>query len=195
MSTTKGELFAGVTVALAPDWSMGGSQNLLDELRFARAWDESHWGKVLTDRDLLEMTTTRAAKVLALETRIGRIEPGYLADLAVFEGDRSNPYAALLAATPKNVILTIVGGTVLYGEAALVSAGPLQPGCEALEVCGRAKFLCAANTQTTDKLNQTYATFRAALEQALAEVDLQLAADGGADAGAFSPLTPLVKCP
>ncbi|MGE0327550.1 MAG: amidohydrolase family protein, partial [Polyangiaceae bacterium] len=37
-------LNAGVTVALGPDWSMGGSQNLLDELRFADNWDNTHWG-------------------------------------------------------------------------------------------------------------------------------------------------------
>src|SRR5205823_398295 len=41
-------LTAGVTVALAPDWSMGGSPNLLDEMRFADTWDNTHWSNRLS---------------------------------------------------------------------------------------------------------------------------------------------------
>ena len=34
--TCRSRASKGINVALAPDWSIGGSQNLLDELRFAR---------------------------------------------------------------------------------------------------------------------------------------------------------------
>ncbi len=183
-------LTAGVTVALAPDWSMGGSQNLLDEMRFADAWDNAHFGDTLSAQQLLTMTTTNAATVLALGDRIGQIKEGYLADIAVYAGDTSKPYDAVLAATPKDVQLVMVGGNVLYGDPALVAAQAHQPACEALDVCGVQKSLCIATSDSSNKLDQTFADIKAALETALEAADAQTPADGFN----FAPLTPLVKC-
>jgi 5-methylthioadenosine/S-adenosylhomocysteine deaminase len=183
-------LAANVTVALAPDWSMGGSQNLLDELRFADNWDNTHWNDALQPRDLVAMVTTHAATVVAQSTELGTLAPGTLADLAVFAGDRTHPYDAIVAARPKDVRLVMVNGVVLYGDAALELAGPAQPGCEAIDICGASKFLCVATTATTDKLDQTYAQIKAALVQGLTDADA-LTPDDGYN---FSPLTPLVKC-
>jgi cytosine/adenosine deaminase-related metal-dependent hydrolase len=181
----------GVTVALAPDWSIGGSQNLLDELRFADAWDNGHWNDTLGPRDLVMMATQNASAVLALDTKLGRLQSGYLADLVVFAGSQTQPYDAILAATPKEVSLVMVGGVVLYGEPSLEGAAPALPACEHLDICGKSKFLCVATAQTTSKLNQTYADIKAALEQGLLTADAQTP-----DAGwSFSPLPPLVKCP
>src|SRR6202042_803357 len=55
---------AGVEIALAPAWSMGGSQNMLEELRFARDYDVAHFGKLFTSKDLLTMVTTTPSKIL-----------------------------------------------------------------------------------------------------------------------------------
>jgi hypothetical protein len=184
-------LTAGVTVALAPDWSMGGSQNLLDEMRFADAWDDAHWSNRLTAKDLLLMTTSNAASAVALDDRLGKIQVGYLADLAVYAGDPAQPYDAVLAASPRDVELVMVGGTVLYGDAALMAAGPAQPGCETLDICGNLKFLCVATTDATNKLDETYAEIKSTLEQALTDADAQTTGDGWN----FAPLAPLVKCP
>jgi 5-methylthioadenosine/S-adenosylhomocysteine deaminase len=181
---------AGLTIALAPDWSMGGSQNLLDELRFADAWDNADWNDVLTSKDLLIMATSNAAEALALGDRLGRIEVGYYADLAVFAGDRAAPYDAVLAATPAEVELVMVGGRVLYGDPALAAAAVTPPACEALDICGRQKFLCLATSSTSDKLDQTFADIKAALDQALIVADAQTPSDGWN----FAPLTPLVRC-
>jgi hypothetical protein len=183
-------LAAGVLVALAPDWSIGGSQNLLDELRFADAWDNNHWNNRLAPKDLVDMATSHGAEVLALGDRLGQLKAGYLADIAVFSGDSQSPYAAVLAARPKNVSLVMVGGTVLYGDPALQAAAPAQPGCETLDICGAQKFLCVATTSSANKLNQTYADIRAALSQAMLDVDAQTPGDGYD----FAPITPLVKC-
>jgi cytosine/adenosine deaminase-related metal-dependent hydrolase len=183
-------LAAGVTVALAPDWSIGGSQNMLDELRFADAWDNSHWNDRLAPKDLVDMATINGAKVLAVDDRLGQIKTGYLADLAVFAGDRSHPYDAILAAAPNNVTLVTVGGTVLYGDAVLQAAGPAQPGCETLDICGAQKFLCVATSNTTNKLNQTFAQISDKLSQAMLDVDAQTPLDGYN----FAPIAPLVKC-
>lgn len=50
-------LNAGLVVALAPDWSMGGSRNLLDEMRFAKTWSDSKWAGRLSSKDVVVMST------------------------------------------------------------------------------------------------------------------------------------------
>lgn len=181
---------AGVTVALGPDWSMGGSQNMLDELRFANDWDDAHFGNILSPKELVTMATENGAKVVGLENKLGKLAPGALADIAVFGGDRASPYDAILAATPREVRLVLVGGVPLYGNAVLEPAAPAAPGCEKLSICGEPKFLCVATTSTSSKLDQTYAQIKAALEQALLDADAQTPADGWS----FAPLAPLVRC-
>ncbi len=182
-------LTAGVLIALAPDWSMGGSQNLLDELRFAEDWDNTKFGDKLTAQDLIKMVTSNAAKVVGYEDRIGQIKEGLVADLVVVGGDRATPFAAIVGARPKDVRITMIGGKILYGDANLKSAGPTAPGCEDIDVCGNAKFICVAEAATTDKLNQTYGQIKAALETAMTDVDTS---SGGAYK--FAPLAPLVSC-
>ena len=84
----------------------------------------------------------------------------------------------------------MIDGIVLYGDAALAAAGPAQPPCEMLYVCGSQKFLCIATTDTTNKLNQHYTDIKAALDKALLDADAQTPSDGWN----FAPLPPLVKC-
>ncbi|HEU4534814.1 MAG TPA: amidohydrolase family protein [Polyangiaceae bacterium] len=186
-------LDAGLTVALAPDWSMGGSQNLLDELRFAQAWDDEHFGDRLSSRDLVQMTTANAAAVLGVADKIGRLEAGMVADLIVVGGDLPGAFDAVVAATPRGVRLTMVGGRVLYGDDQLRPAAPpaIEPKCETLDICGRAKFLCVAEDSAADKLGQTFAVIKNELEAALLDVDAQTPGDNIN----FSPLAPLVRCP
>jgi len=182
-------LAAGVTIALAPDWSMGGSQNLLDEMRFADAWDDKNFSNRLAAKDLVAMTTKNAAAVLALGNRLGHLTVGHVADLFVVGRVRPDPFAAIVEARPRDVRLTMVGGRILYGDAQLKAAGPASPGCEDLAICGAPKFLCVAEASSANKLGQTYAEIKAALEAALVDVD-GLTADGFD----FAPLTPLVRC-
>lgn len=184
-------LAKGINVALAPDWSMGGSQNLLDELRFADKVDNAVWGNKLTPKMLVEMVTTRAAKNLALDAKIGSLAAGKKADLMVIGGDASAPYDALLAATPREVRLVMVGGVALYGDVALKPIAPAAPGCETIDVCCASKFVCVAETggTTTNKLGQTYADITAALSKALTDYDAM-----ALTAWKFAPLTPLVRC-
>ncbi|HEX4516006.1 MAG TPA: amidohydrolase family protein, partial [Polyangiaceae bacterium] len=184
-------LDAGVTIALAPDWSMGGSQNILDEMRFANQWDDAHWNNRLDAAALVKMTTTNAASVLGLPTTLGRIKAGMVADLVVVSGDTTKPYDAIVAATPAAVRLVMIGGEVLYGDADVGQSLGVSA-CETFDACGTPKFLCVARPgATTDKLDQTYAQIQAALEQGLEVADQQTTSDGFT----FAPLTPLVKCP
>ncbi len=180
----------GVVVTLGPDWSMGGSQNMLDELRVADVWDDAHWGNVLTPRDLLIMATVNGAAALSLADQIGRVQAGYQADLFVVSGDASQPYDAILAATPREVQLVMVDGRILYGAPSIEEAAPPFPGCEHVDVCGTTKFVCVAEESAADKLGQSFAEIKAILELALVDVD---AVSGAGHP--FSPLAPLVHCP
>jgi hypothetical protein len=184
-------LSKGINVALAPDWSIGGSQNLLDELRFADRVDNGVWGDVLTPRALAEMATINAARALGLDGVLGSLAPGKKADLVVLAGDPTRPYEALLAATPAEVRLVMVGGVPLYGEAGLAPLGPPAPGCEQLAICGVDKFLCVAQAGGTasNKLGQTFAEITSVIADELQRYDnLDLTSWD------FSPVAPLVKC-
>lgn len=84
----------------------------------------------------------------------------------------------------------MVGGVPLYGAKSLEAAAPAAPGCETIEVCGKSKFLCVATTTAANKLDQTYAAIKTALDQALALADSLTPEDGWN----FAPLTPLFDC-
>ena len=152
----------GITIALAPDWSIGGSQNILDELRFADHVDNTQWGDVLTPKMLAEFVTKNPAKLLGLDSTLGELAVNRKADLLVISGDRTKPYDALLAATPKSVRLVTVGGKILYGDTALKPAAQTTPACESLDICGTSKFACVAQAggAKADKLGQTYEDIR-----------------------------------
>jgi cytosine/adenosine deaminase-related metal-dependent hydrolase len=184
-------LSKGINVALAPDWSIGGSQNLLDELRFADHVDNTVWGDQITPQMLVQMVTTHAARALGLDAVLGSLDVGKKADVMVIGGDGCGPYDALLAATPAEVRLVLVGGVALYGDAALKSLGPASPGCEDLDVCGQPKFVCMAaqSTTSTDKLDQTLAEIETTLGDAMSAYDAL-----GLSAWTFAPITPIVRC-
>jgi len=182
----------GITVALAPDWSIGGSQNLLDELRFADRVDNGQWGDAITPKMLAAMVTTNPAKLLGLGATLGRLAPGLKADVVVLAGDRSKPYDTLLAAAPKAVRLVLVGGKVLYGDATLRSLGQATPECETLDICGASKFACVAAPGGTvaNKFGQSYADVKTTIDTELKKYD-----DKNLTQWKFSPVTPLYRCP
>lgn len=184
-------LDAGVLVALAPDWSMGGSQNMLDEMRAAKKWSDAKWGGRIKAKDLVAMSTVNAATVLGLDKRLGTIAKGYVSDLFAVHGDKSAPYDAIVAATPSEVRFTMIAGKMLYGDAALKKAGS-NGSCEDLDVCGAAKFVCVAEPSvTTDKRNQTFNEIKGTLEAAMVEIDKARPPDSGPS---FAPLAPVVAC-
>jgi cytosine/adenosine deaminase-related metal-dependent hydrolase len=182
----------GILISLAPDWSMGGSQNMLDELRFAKKYSDTTWAGRLTSQDLFTMATKNAATVLGLSDKIGTIKKGMLADLFAVRGPRAAPYDTITSASAKDVALTMVGGQILYGDASLKANGSADSTCEDFDSCGTPKFLCVAlPNKTTDKLNQTYAQIRDILAAALADIDV---ARPQAIGGNFAPTAPVVGC-
>ena len=186
-------MMAGVnTIALAPDWSLGGSVNLLDELKVARQVSESKFNGLLAPRRLFEMVTVDAARALGVDAALGTLEVGKRADLVLFRGDAGQPYDALLSASPLDVDLVMVDGRALYGTLELKVAAPANPGCEEIPLCGTTKFLCVAESSTANKLNQTYAEIVGVLTSNLSSYDTMTSAMGVAP---VSPIAPLLKCP
>jgi cytosine/adenosine deaminase-related metal-dependent hydrolase len=182
----------GILVSVAPDWSMGGSQNMLDELRFAKKHSDTAWAGRLSAQDLFMMATKNAAVVLGVADKIGTIKKGMLADLFVVKGKRTTPYDAIVSSFAKDVALTMVGGKVLYGDADLRVIGAGGSSCEDFDTCGSPKFLCVAEPgQTVDKRNQTYAQIHDVLEAAMKDIDVARPATIG---GNFSPVAPVAGC-
>jgi hypothetical protein len=182
----------GINVSLGTNGSITGSQNLLDELRYADEVDNATFGNVLAPQDLIQMATTGAAHALGLDVVLGSIAAGKKADLTVIAGACAAPSSALLGARPDDVRLVLVGGVPLYGDASLQAVAPAVPGCEALDVCGAPKFVCVAESggTPTNKFDQTLAQIVASLAAGFDAYDaLNLTQ------WQFAPIAPLVDCP
>lgn len=135
----------GVLVSLAVDWNPSGSDDLFDELRVAADFNDEQFGGVIEETEWIRMITVNPARALALDTLIGRIAPGFKADLTVLRAQHENPYRSLLANHPQDVEMVWIGGELLYGRESLVQRfRPNQ--CEALEANGMKKRLCVVDT-------------------------------------------------
>jgi 5-methylthioadenosine/S-adenosylhomocysteine deaminase len=124
-------LDAGVEVALAPDWAVSGSSNMLDELKTADAWNRSQLGARLSSRQLVDMVTSVPAHAAGIDDEVGALQAGLRADLIVLRGDATNPYGSVVRARARDVQLVVIDGVPLYGDLALMQkfwpAGDLEP--------------------------------------------------------------------
>ena len=180
----------GIPVAIGPDWTPSGSMSQLEEMKCARQLSQKRWGGALTDERLVRMATVDAALTVGAQESLGRLGTGYLADIAVFSGDRSQPFAAVIAARPETVRLVLIGGRPLYGDKALIEAIVAQD-CEPMEVCGAAKIVCMKDSKV-DKGTQSVADIRSHLETTLASAK---AADNPKSEFAYGyELFPLYEC-
>lgn len=106
----------GVNIALGTDWSPSGGKNLLCEMKIAYNYARSKWGDVLTYRDIVEMVTVNPARAVGWSEYVGRLKPGFYADLVVIRDPGGDPFEALVNATERDVKLVFVGGNPLYGD-------------------------------------------------------------------------------
>lgn len=136
----------GVTIALGTDWTPSGSMNILRELKCADAFNRLHLRGAFTDRELVDMATSGAAKALHLEGRLGALAKGLLADVAVFDASAHPDERAVIDAEPADVVLVLRAGNALYGDAALVAALGASS-CPKLDVCGASKRLCEGGNE------------------------------------------------
>lgn len=136
----------GVRIALGTDWLASGSMNLLRELSCVRQYDAQVLGGYFDPAQLLRMVTENAAWALGLEQRFGELRPGLAGDLAVFTEREGDARAGVVEAGAADVRLVLRQGQPLYGDAELVGAFEGGSACAELEVCGRARRACVAET-------------------------------------------------
>lgn len=135
----------GVPIALGTDWMPSGSMNILRELACADEFNATYLDKHFSDASLWKMVTENAALAIGAAAVVGRLEPGLVADVAVFNGKTNQDYRAVIAARAEDVVLVLRGGKALYGDDALLASAPLNgAACEALDVCGTKKRACVA---------------------------------------------------
>ena len=120
---------AGVPVGLGVDGAASNEAgSLLEELRHAVLFARARGGpRALTVRDALEMATMGGARVLGRADEIGSIEPGKLADLALWRLDTlphvdiADPVAALALASQPPLELLLVHGRPVVEHDRLVT--------------------------------------------------------------------------
>jgi 5-methylthioadenosine/S-adenosylhomocysteine deaminase len=131
---------AGVPIGLGSDWSPSGSKNLLGELKVARLVSaHADGGPLFTDRELVAMATSTPARMLGWNAAVGSIEAGKRADLIAVAGNSADPYAGLIDATERDLVLVMIGGTAACGQPHLVEPFTSTP--EPIRIGGRVRML------------------------------------------------------
>ena len=158
-------LSAGVLVCLGADWGPSGSKNMLAEIKVAHEYDKAKWGHRLSDSELVKMVTINPATALNWDDKVGRIKPGYYADIAVFKKNKPDPYRNLIEAIERDVRLVIVDGVPYYGDRAFIQQlkGSDQ---ESLMVQGVEKGL-DVTAPGFEKGTQTFSEIQSKLDRAL----------------------------
>lgn len=172
---------AGVVIAVAPDWSITGSDGTLGELTWASLWSEGH-GHLFSDKELVRMATVNAAELAGESSKLGSLEPGHLADLLVVtpklpleEGAKHDVWWALTHASAAQIELVTVSGNPVYGDAGMLKGfarGPVQP----LELCGVSKaLLLRGGRGRADAADATWASTSLSLTNEMAHFGRRLA--------------------
>ncbi len=159
-----------VLIALAPDWSVTGSPNMLDELAVARRWMND--GDDEAFRSLVLMVTLNPARIAALEDKIGQVRAGHVADLLVIKGNPAAPYRSLVEAKVQDVQLVLIGGQPYYGSPDLMRTLGQASDSEEIDVCGARKSLHLAQPDAAqDPLSITWAELQARLTRAMSALE------------------------
>ena len=131
----------GVTIGLGTDWIRSGSMNMLRELTCADYLNANHMGGFFPDEQLWLMATRNTAIALGVDSAIGTLATGKVADIAIFDASERTDHRAVIGAEPDDVVLVLRGGEVFFGDADLVEA--LRLGCDPVgDVCGVTKRAC-----------------------------------------------------
>lgn len=156
-------MHAGVTIALAPDWSPTGSAGMLQELNYAA----TRYSFVKPEQ-LVAMATSIPAQLARVDDKIGKLEKGLYADLLVVRPRGGSPYAAVVTATPADIQLVMIGGQPVYGDYDLMAKLVPSAGLVQMTVCGASKGvnfngIAESWTDTREKLNAALQRYGSAL--------------------------------
>jgi cytosine/adenosine deaminase-related metal-dependent hydrolase len=143
---TRALLDAGVPVGLGVDGPASSeASSLLGEVSSAALFARAAGGAgAMSLREAVELGTLGGARVLGRESEIGSLEPGKLADLALWRLDTlphagiADPVAALVLGPPPPLELLLVNGEVVVERDRVVTvdeqqvAGKARRACESL---------------------------------------------------------------
>jgi cytosine/adenosine deaminase-related metal-dependent hydrolase len=132
-------LDAGVPVGLGVDGAASNEAgSLLGEIRQAALMARAAGGpQAMTVRQALEMATMGGAQLLGRAAEIGSLEPGKLADIALWRLDTlphagiADPVAALVLGAPTPLELLLVNGKVVVEHDRLVTVDEEQVAADA----------------------------------------------------------------
>jgi len=129
---------AGVPVGLGVDGPASNeASSLLEEVRHALLFARARGGaSELTARDALELGTMGGARALGREAEIGSLEPGKLADVALWRLDTlhagvADPVAALVLGAPPPLELLLVQGRPVVERGRVVTIDADQAAADA----------------------------------------------------------------
>lgn len=201
---------AGLRLCLGSDWAPSGTKNVLGELKVAAlanaapgAWRQppttpapgDDAGPVFSDLELCRMVTSNPGDAVAQVAgpQIGRLQPGWLADVVVMRKRVADPYRNLIRATERDVRLVLVGGEPRYGMTSLMKAAGAA-NASPLKVGGLARQAVIRSPQNATRF-LTWAEVVGRLEAVRAdptaaarELALALASVGGDLADPEAPL-------
>ena len=140
----------GVTISLAPDWSPTGSDNMWEEIQYARNVSDLRLDRMFTPRQLTEMASSVPARVAQIDDKVGTLAPGMLADFLLVkrqvkdqpDGPHMDIYSALLDNPITAIDLVVIDGIPVYGDPAMLKS--LSIATEPLKLCGTEKALNSA---------------------------------------------------
>ena len=136
---------AGVPVGLGVDGAASNEAcSLLEEVRHALLFARARGGPTeLTVRDALEMGTMGGARALGREAEIGSLEPGKLADVALWRldtlphADIADPVAALVLGAPPPLELLLVQGRPVVEHGRIVTIDADHAAADAVAASAR----------------------------------------------------------
>lgn len=158
----------GLTVAVAPDWTITGSDNVLQELKVAQEYSNDRLHGKITPRMLFRMATTDAAKVAGVESYLGKIAPKYGADLVLAPKIDADPYRSLLQTRPRDLHLVFVDGLPVYGDLAELKKWVQEAAIDEIAVDGATKGVVTlgdplASPRSTERFKDIVGALRAAV--------------------------------
>ena len=136
---------AGIAVGLGVDGAASNeASSMLEEVRHAALFARARGGpRELSVRDALRMGTTGGAAVLGRQREVGSLEPGKLADLALWRLDTlahvdiADPVAALVLGSPPPLELLLVDGAPVVEQDRLVTVDEQDVAAEVLRASTR----------------------------------------------------------
>jgi cytosine/adenosine deaminase-related metal-dependent hydrolase len=108
-----------VNVCLGTDSPMSGSVNMFEELFIAKKYFEETYHTELNPKVLLNMLTKNPAKAFSLHN-LGQIEPDFLADFIIVNGDKNNPYDTVTSMNYEDIMLVVINGKPVYGDESFI---------------------------------------------------------------------------